>query len=127
MTQGELLLKLLVATSNPGKLREYAELLNDLGFDENTIKWVLLSDVGITLDVDERLRLYRNFQVRFNRELPALPLYYPVYTYGVDAAVDGVTIGPLFDLSDRLTGANLWFLESETAAPAPAATSSPTP
>jgi len=53
MTQGELLLKLLVAPSNPGNLREYAERLTDLGFDENTIKWVLLSDVGITLDVDE--------------------------------------------------------------------------
>lgn len=86
-----------------------------------------LEQARLTSDLEERTRLYRNFQVRFRRELPALPLYYPVYTYGVDAAVDGVTIGPVFDLSDRLTNAHMWFLESETAAPAPAPTTSPAP
>ncbi len=59
---------------------------------------------------DERLRLYRNFQVHFSREIPALPLFYPVYSYAVDAQVQGISIGPLFDPSDRLARLFEWFL-----------------
>ena len=69
-----------------------------------------LEQARLTSDLEERTRLYRNFQVRFARELPALLLYYPVYTYAVDAQVEGLTLGPLFDLSDRLARAYEWFL-----------------
>ncbi len=72
-----------------------------------------LEQARLTSDLQERERLYRNFQIRFSRELPAMMLYYPVYTYGVDTQVDGVTIGPVFDLSDRLAQANIWFLMAE--------------
>ena len=78
-----------------------------------------LEQARLTSNLEERTRLYRNFQVRFSRELPALTLFYPVYTYGVDAQVEGVNIGPLFDLSDRLNSARLWFLVAEDAAPSP--------
>jgi len=54
--------------------------------------------------------VYRNFQVRFVQEMPALPLYYPVYSYAVDQQVQGVSMGPLFDLSDRLNTIRSWFL-----------------
>ncbi|MFZ6031617.1 MAG: ABC transporter substrate-binding protein [Chloroflexota bacterium] len=64
----------------------------------------------VTLDQAERIRLYRNFQVRFAQELPALPLYYPVYTYGVDNSVQGVSVGPLYAPSDRLNNLPGWFL-----------------
>jgi peptide/nickel transport system substrate-binding protein len=43
-------------------------------------------------------------------ELPALPLFYPVYTYAVDAQVRGARIGPLFDPSDRFLTINDWYL-----------------
>jgi len=69
-----------------------------------------LEQARVTIDPEERRRLYRNFQVRFANELPALPLYYPVYTYAVSQEVQGVRIGPLFDPSDRLTMAADWFL-----------------
>jgi peptide/nickel transport system substrate-binding protein len=71
-----------------------------------------LEQARVTLDLEERGRLYRNFQVRFGRELPALPLYYPVYTYAVDAQIQGVRMGPLFDPSDRLDTAATWFILS---------------
>jgi len=67
----------------------------------------------IIVDPAERTRLYRNFQVRFFNEMPALPLFYPMYTYGVDAAVQGVRFGPLFTPSDRFGGVADWFLFSE--------------
>lgn len=63
-----------------------------------------------------RARLYRNFQTHFNRELPALPLYYPVYNYAVSSQVQGVTLGPLFESSDRFATINEWFLVARSAA-----------
>ena len=61
-------------------------------------------------DFTVRARLYRNFQVIFAKELPSLPLYYPVYSYGVDAQVQGVQVAPLYDTSDRLAFISDWYL-----------------
>ena len=61
-------------------------------------------------DFAERMRLYRNFQVVFTKELPSLPLYYPVYSYAVDAQVLGVQVAPMYDVSDRLALINEWYL-----------------
>ncbi len=69
-----------------------------------------LEQARIILDVTERAKLYKNFQVRFYDQLPALPLYYPVYNYGVAAEVKGVRIGPLFEPSDRLDTITDWYI-----------------
>jgi peptide/nickel transport system substrate-binding protein len=61
------------------------------------------------------MRLYRNFQVVFSKELPALPLFVPVYSYGVDSQVQGVQVGPLYDPSDRLATFNNWYLLTRRA------------
>ncbi len=66
-------------------------------------------------DFTARTRLYRNFQVVFQKELPSLPLYYPVYNYGVDAQVRGVQVAPLYDTSDRLAFINNWYLVTRRA------------
>lgn len=68
-----------------------------------------LEQARIIKDAVERGRLYRNFQVRFFDQLPALPLYYPVYTYGVSENVKGVRIGPIFEPSDRLETITDWY------------------
>ena len=64
----------------------------------------------IETDFESRLRLYRNFQVTFTKDMPSLPLYYPVYSYGVDAQVQGVQVAPMYDTSDRLALINDWYL-----------------
>lgn len=69
-----------------------------------------LEQARVTTDLAERTRLYRNFQVRFAQELPALPLYYPVYRYAVDQEVQGVRMGPLFDPADRFMTVADWYL-----------------
>lgn len=69
-----------------------------------------LEEARIAVDAGERARLYRNFQVIFTDELPSLPLYYPVYNYGVDRQVQGVRMGPLLDTSDRFATILDWFL-----------------
>ena len=74
-----------------------------------------LEQARILVDPIERTRLYRNFQVRFVNEMPALPLFYPMYTYGVDAEIQNVQIGPIFDTPDRFATVTEWFLFSESA------------
>lgn len=69
-----------------------------------------LEAARVSVEHGERLRLYQNFQVRFNQELPALLLFYPVYTFGVDTQVQGVRTGPLFDMSDRFSHVTEWYL-----------------
>lgn len=69
-----------------------------------------LEQARTTTNFSDRARLYRNFQVIFAQELPALPLYYPVYTYAVDRQVLGVQVPPLFDTSDRFLTFPQWHL-----------------
>ena len=79
----------------------------------------------VSTDLDERTRLYNNFQVRWSQELPAIPLFYPVYTYAVSSDVQGVSIGPVFDISDRFNHVTSWYLitrhsnGAETTTPTP--------
>lgn len=76
----------------------------------------------IETDFESRLRLYRNFQVTFTKDMPSLPLFYPVYSYGVDAQVQGVQVAPMYDTSDRLALINQWYLVTRRTleqAPAP--------
>jgi len=74
-----------------------------------------LEQARVTADPTIRARLYRNFQVIFSRELPALPLYYPVYTYGVDQAMQGVQAAPLYEPADRFNGIEDWYLITRRA------------
>lgn len=83
-----------------------------------------LEQARVTTDLAERARLYRNFQVIFADELPALPLYYPVYNYGVSKDVQGVRMGPLLDSSDRFSTVTQWHLN---AVPAAASAETPEP
>lgn len=69
-----------------------------------------IEQARVTTDLAERTRLYHNFQAIFAEELPALPLYFPVHNYGVSEQILGVTMGPLFDTSDRLLTITEWYL-----------------
>ncbi len=61
-------------------------------------------------DFSARARLYRNFQVLFTKDMPSLPLYYPVYSFGVDLQVQGVQVAPMYDISDRIALITEWYL-----------------
>jgi peptide/nickel transport system substrate-binding protein len=74
-----------------------------------------LEQARVTADTGVRLRLYRNFQVVFANETPALLLYYPIYTYGVDQRVQGVQGVPLFEPADRLNDLSSWYLVTKRA------------
>ncbi len=91
---------------------------------ENRVASEYLEQARITVDLQERAKFYRNFQILFNQDLPALPLYYPIYTYAVDKEIQGVRVGPLFDTADRFSNVADWFLagrQKPESAAAPAA------
>jgi len=71
-----------------------------------------LERARITPDRFERSRLYRNFQMHFSRELPALPLFFEVFNYPIDQQVRGVQLGSLYNPADRFDNIYLWSLET---------------
>lgn len=77
---------------------------------DNTVASDYLEQARVTPDLVERSSLYRNFQIVFAEQLPALPLFYPVYTYAVSKQVNGVQLGPMFNSSDRFMTVDKWFL-----------------
>ncbi len=83
-----------------------------------------LENARVVADMNVRMRLYRNFQVIFAREMPALLLYYPVQTFAIDQRVHGVQAAPLFEPADRFNQVESWYLITRQAdnAPEPSAT-----
>ncbi len=92
---------------------------------DNRMASEFLEQARTSVDLGERIRMYRNFQVLFSQELPALPLFYPVYSYAVDRQIQGVSVGPLFNPSDRFATIEQWFLVAKK--PAPSGVLTPTP
>lgn len=76
----------------------------------NRVASEMLEQARITTNIEERTRLYRNFQLIFEDEMPAIPLFYPVYTWGADNTILGIRMGPLFDTSDRFNSVLDWYL-----------------
>lgn len=89
---------------------------NYSGWDDRQVS-EYLEQARVTDDYAERLKRYRNFQVRFAAELPALPLFYPVYTYAVDTQVKGISMGPLYEPSDRFFNIAYWYLVTGMSRP----------
>lgn len=71
-----------------------------------------LEQARMTVDLAERERLYRNFQVLFMQELPSLPLIYPVFTYAITNDINGVSLGPIFEPGDRFNNVHEWYILS---------------
>ncbi|MBN1486807.1 MAG: hypothetical protein JW981_04145 [Anaerolineae bacterium] len=82
---------------------------NYTGFRHRRISEIL-EQARMTADRQERKVLYREFQQLFMEEVPALPLYVPVYTYGVDSRVQGSQMMPLMYTGDRFKTISDWFV-----------------
>ena len=69
-----------------------------------------LEQARVTGNPERRKTLYYEFQELFLEEVPALPLYVPVYTYGVDERIRNVQIGPLVHPADRFRTVADWWI-----------------
>jgi peptide/nickel transport system substrate-binding protein len=88
----------------------------------NSMASEYLETARTTVDFNERSRLYRNFQVIFADEQPALPLYYPIYNFAVDNKVQGISVGSFYNTSDRFATVAQWFIQAERGASSSTAT-----
>jgi peptide/nickel transport system substrate-binding protein len=70
----------------------------------------VMEQARIAIRRDKRELLYDEFQDIFAQEMPALLLYVPVYTYGVDQRVHDVQVGPLMDPPDRFRTISDWWI-----------------
>ncbi|MBE0687911.1 MAG: peptide ABC transporter substrate-binding protein [Anaerolineaceae bacterium] len=77
---------------------------------DNFVASDYLEQSRITTNLIDRSLFYRNFQVVFEEELPALPLLYPVYNFAISTQIRGVSVGPMFDTSDRFLTVKNWFI-----------------
>ncbi len=73
----------------------------------------LLEEARRSTDRDHRADLYRQFQEIFVDQAPALVLYYPVYTYAVDARIHGIQLSPMLDQSQRFSSIAQWYLKTK--------------
>ena len=80
----------------------------------NNLQADLLMEQGRAVtDPGLRLQLYSEFQKIFAEELPALPLFFDVYSYGVSNQVNGVKIGRLNSPWERFRTADQWYKVTE--------------
>jgi peptide/nickel transport system substrate-binding protein len=106
---------------------------SQIGNGQNYAQWdnkaasEAIEQARITIDSGDRTRYYHNFQVIFMKDMPSLPLFYPVYSYAIDKQVQGVRLGPILEPGDRFSNLMEWFLVTtrKTAEPAGASQTLP--
>ena len=82
---------------------------NYSGFDDrNTSIW--LEQARVTPNKARRQALYRDFQFRFRDQTPALVLFHPIFSYAISSDIQGASVGPINDPSDRFANIKEWFL-----------------
>lgn len=98
--------------------------LNYAGWRNDEVDELLQKARSITNEI-ERKALYGRFQQIFAEEAPALLLYYPVYTYGVNKRVQNVQIGPLNRPAERFASFADWYIVTRRVPSNQAPTSAP--
>ncbi len=73
---------------------------------------ILMEQARLTSDRDERRQLYFEFQRIFAENLPAILLYYPLYTYGASTAVHDMEVGRLNEPADRFKTFAKWYINT---------------
>lgn len=83
-----------------------------------------LQQARLVTDRSQRWALYRTFQQIFAEEVPAILLYYPTYSYGVDHKIKNVQASPMLEPSHRFRDIHRWYLVTQRVivqqAPTPA-------
>jgi peptide/nickel transport system substrate-binding protein len=69
-----------------------------------------IEQARVIVNRERRQELYYEFQDTFAQEVPALLIYIPVYTYGVDERIHNVQVGPLMHPSDRFRTISEWWI-----------------
>jgi len=71
---------------------------------------LIMEEARQTTDSESRGALYRELQRILAEDVPALPLYHPVYSYAIDERVRDVQVGPMQDGPDRFRTVAQWYI-----------------
>lgn len=82
---------------------------NYAGWDNDEASMLLEAARTLT-DRGRRNDYYFEFQRIFAQEVPALILFYPVYTYGVSQEIHNVQLAPLANPRDRFNTISNWYM-----------------
>jgi peptide/nickel transport system substrate-binding protein len=75
-----------------------------------------MEEARSTVDPERLTALYGSFQQIFAEEVPALLIYYPIYTFAVSDGVRAVQLAPLLHASQRFRNLPSWYMETEAVA-----------
>lgn len=107
----------LISLSSPGDPDPYPfwhETQFDIGQNFGSLAHRKISETieqaRVVGNRERRTELYHEFQRVFTQDLPALPLYVPVYTYAVDRRINDVQVGPLTSPADRFRSLADWWI-----------------
>ena len=104
----------LSETPDPDPYQFWAESQIEAGQNyaqwQNTTASTYLEQARQTSNIELRKKLYRNFQVLFDEELPSLPLFYSVYNYAVKDSIKDIRFGPIYNPADRFNNVHLWYI-----------------
>ncbi|MDD5043675.1 MAG: peptide ABC transporter substrate-binding protein [Patescibacteria group bacterium] len=73
----------------------------------------LLEDARQTINTEERSKKYKEFQDIMSKELPAIFLYSPTYTYVMDKKIKGIVANRLTIPSDRFAKIEKWYIKTK--------------
>jgi len=73
----------------------------------------LLEDARVATDDNKRSEMYKKFQDTLVKELPAIFLYTPNYTFAVDKNIKGINTKQIFSPSDRFNYLSDWYTKTK--------------
>lgn len=72
----------------------------------------ILEEARSTTDDSKRASLYTDFQNTLNKDVPAVFLYTPSYTFTVSKEVRGINLDKIVSPSDRYNDLNNWYIKT---------------
>ncbi|PIY92989.1 MAG: hypothetical protein COY70_00360 [Candidatus Magasanikbacteria bacterium CG_4_10_14_0_8_um_filter_42_12] len=73
----------------------------------------ILEDARETVDDDKEVELYQTFQEMLMKDVPAVFLYMPTYTYALSDKVQGFEVSRISHPADRFNSIESWFIKTK--------------
>ena len=87
----------------------------NLALYDNKAADTILEEARKTLNPDERMKKYDDFQKLVTDDIPALFLYSPYYLYGHSKQINGFNNKIIGTPSERFANINKWYIETKRA------------
>lgn len=73
----------------------------------------LLEEGRIISNIEERIRIYKQFQEEIAKDVPAVFVYAPEFIYAIPSKIKGLKTGTLTTPSERFLDIHTWYIETD--------------